>query len=210
MLRNNYQQTLALSLAQRRGLEDLGFQQRLMQTLEKRGLLDRAVEYLPDDMVLADRRKRNVAADAAGTRGAARLRQADALRRLARIESAGRSVSRPRTGPLFPQGDDGTFPEALAEHTAAPRDHRHATRQFDDQSRRPHADRAHRRPDRRHPPSRSPPPSPPCATATTCRRSTTRSTRSTTRFRAKCNSRFMPRSKTCCSTGWSGSCAMSI
>ncbi len=60
VLRNNYLQTLALSLAQRRGLEDLGFQQRLMQTLETRGLLDRAVEYLPDDMALADRRKRNV------------------------------------------------------------------------------------------------------------------------------------------------------
>jgi glutamate dehydrogenase len=60
VLRNNYQQSLALSLAQRRGLEDLGFQQRLMQTLEQRGLLDRAVEYLPDEMALADRRKRNL------------------------------------------------------------------------------------------------------------------------------------------------------
>ncbi len=60
VLRNNYQQTLALSLAQRRGLEDLGFQQRLMQTLEKRGQLDRAVEFLPDEMALAERRKRNV------------------------------------------------------------------------------------------------------------------------------------------------------
>jgi glutamate dehydrogenase len=60
VLRNNYQQTLALSLAQRRGLEDLGFQQRLMQILEKRGHLDRAVEYLPDEIALADRRKRNV------------------------------------------------------------------------------------------------------------------------------------------------------
>ncbi len=59
VLRNNYQQTLALSLAQRRGLEDLGFQQRLMQTLETRGELDRAVEFLPDEMALADRRKRN-------------------------------------------------------------------------------------------------------------------------------------------------------
>jgi len=59
VLRNNYQQTLALSLAQRRGLEDLGFQQRLMQTLEQRGELDRAVEFLPDDMTLGDRRKRN-------------------------------------------------------------------------------------------------------------------------------------------------------
>jgi len=61
VLRNNYQQTLALSLAQRRGLEDLGFQQRLMQTLEKQGLLDRAVEFLPDEMAIADRRKRNLA-----------------------------------------------------------------------------------------------------------------------------------------------------
>ncbi|HEX2655588.1 MAG TPA: NAD-glutamate dehydrogenase [Xanthobacteraceae bacterium] len=58
VLRNNYLQTLALSLAHRRGLEDLGFQQRLMQTLEARGLLDRTVEYLPDDLELAERRRR--------------------------------------------------------------------------------------------------------------------------------------------------------
>src|SRR5262245_48464315 len=58
VLRNNYQQTLALSLAQRRGLEDLGFQQRLMQTLEQRGQLDRALEFLPDDMEIAERRRR--------------------------------------------------------------------------------------------------------------------------------------------------------
>ncbi len=61
VLRNNYQQTLALSLAQRRGLEDLGFQQRLMQTLEMHGQLDRAVEFLPDEMAIAERRKRNLA-----------------------------------------------------------------------------------------------------------------------------------------------------
>ena len=61
VLRNNYQQTLALSLAQRRGLEDLGFQQRLMQTLEMRDELDRGVEFLPDEMAIAERRKRNAA-----------------------------------------------------------------------------------------------------------------------------------------------------
>ncbi len=60
VLRNNYLQTLALSLAQRRGLEDLGFQQRLMQTLESRGQLDRSVEYLPDDNEIAERRKRGL------------------------------------------------------------------------------------------------------------------------------------------------------
>jgi glutamate dehydrogenase len=59
VLRNNYLQTLALSLSTRRGLEFLGFQQRLMQTLERRGLLDRAVEFLPDDTEIAERRRRS-------------------------------------------------------------------------------------------------------------------------------------------------------
>ncbi|MGE3897371.1 MAG: NAD-glutamate dehydrogenase, partial [Variibacter sp.] len=59
VLRNNYLQTLALSLTERRGIEDLGFQQRLMQTLEARGELDRKIEFLPDDIEIGERRKRN-------------------------------------------------------------------------------------------------------------------------------------------------------
>ncbi|MGP0094907.1 MAG: NAD-glutamate dehydrogenase [Xanthobacteraceae bacterium] len=58
VLRNNYQQPLAISLADQRGLEDLGFQQRLMHVLEARGELDREVEFLPDDMELGERKKR--------------------------------------------------------------------------------------------------------------------------------------------------------
>ncbi|MFG1478807.1 NAD-glutamate dehydrogenase [Xanthobacter sp. V4C-4] len=58
VLRNNYAQTLALSLAQRSGADDLAFQQRLMQMLEARGELDRAVEFLPSDAEIADRRSR--------------------------------------------------------------------------------------------------------------------------------------------------------
>jgi glutamate dehydrogenase len=60
VLRNNYLQPLALSLAERRGLEDFGFQQRLIQTLESRRLLDRSVEFLPDDIQLAERRRRSL------------------------------------------------------------------------------------------------------------------------------------------------------
>ena len=58
VLRNNYEQTLALSLAQRAGAADLPFQQRLMQMLEARGALDRAVEALPSDSEIADRHSR--------------------------------------------------------------------------------------------------------------------------------------------------------
>jgi glutamate dehydrogenase len=58
VLRNNYLQPLAISLSERRGMEDFGFLQRLIQALEARGLLDRAVEFLPDDMALTERRRR--------------------------------------------------------------------------------------------------------------------------------------------------------
>ena len=55
VLRNNYLQTLALSLAERRGVADNGFLARLMQSLERRDLLDRGVEFLPDDVAIAER-----------------------------------------------------------------------------------------------------------------------------------------------------------
>ncbi|MBT1514832.1 NAD-glutamate dehydrogenase [Bradyrhizobium sp. SRL28] len=58
VLRNNYLQTLALSLAERRGLAETGFLARLMQSLEQRGLLSRAVEFLPDDAAIAERARR--------------------------------------------------------------------------------------------------------------------------------------------------------
>lgn len=54
VLRNNYLQTLSLSLAERRGLVDIGFHKRQMQNLEQAGRLDRAVEYLPDDATLSE------------------------------------------------------------------------------------------------------------------------------------------------------------
>ncbi len=56
VLRNNYLQTLALSLAERQAAEDLGFENRLMQMLEARDLLDRGVEFLPSDADIAERR----------------------------------------------------------------------------------------------------------------------------------------------------------
>ena len=56
-LENNYQQSLALSLAESRGLADVGFLQRLMRDLEHEGSLDRGLEALPTDLQLAERIK---------------------------------------------------------------------------------------------------------------------------------------------------------
>ena len=52
VLADNYNQTLALSVAQSRGVRDLDAHGRLMRDLELRGKLDRAVEYLPSDAQL--------------------------------------------------------------------------------------------------------------------------------------------------------------
>ncbi len=55
VLRNNYQQTLAISLEEARGLDNLSHQSRMMSSLEGRGLLDRQVETLPDAAMLSER-----------------------------------------------------------------------------------------------------------------------------------------------------------
>ncbi|RVC40543.1 NAD-glutamate dehydrogenase, partial [Mesorhizobium sp. M4A.F.Ca.ET.090.04.2.1] len=58
VLSNNYQQTLALSIARKRGLADIAHQGRFMTALEARGLLNRAVETLPSPAALAEREAR--------------------------------------------------------------------------------------------------------------------------------------------------------
>ncbi|WP_316861894.1 NAD-glutamate dehydrogenase [uncultured Cohaesibacter sp.] len=58
VLRNNYLQTLSISLSEQRGMEDFGYQIRLMESLEESGELDRAVEFLPDNEAIKEARKK--------------------------------------------------------------------------------------------------------------------------------------------------------
>jgi glutamate dehydrogenase len=55
VLRDNYLQGEALSVAEARGLSAFDRQVRLLRELEKSGQLDRALEFLPDDEELAER-----------------------------------------------------------------------------------------------------------------------------------------------------------
>lgn len=55
VLANNYKQTQALSLAQRRARERMGEYKRLIAALEAAGKLDRALEFLPSDEELNER-----------------------------------------------------------------------------------------------------------------------------------------------------------
>ncbi len=54
VLRNNYLQTLAISLCQQRGMEDFGYQRHFMKEMEAHDLLNREVEALPDDATLEE------------------------------------------------------------------------------------------------------------------------------------------------------------
>ncbi len=55
VLRDNYLQSQAITLAQAEGPEFLDQQGRFMKALERAGKLDRAIEFLPDDETLAER-----------------------------------------------------------------------------------------------------------------------------------------------------------
>ena len=55
VLRNNYQQTLSLTLTETNSLDDMAYHGRFMRELEARDLLDREIEFLPDDLELAER-----------------------------------------------------------------------------------------------------------------------------------------------------------
>lgn len=59
VLQNNYRQTLALSMAEYRGAQDLPFQNALMIWLEKHAGLDRDVEFLPNSAEMKERIRLN-------------------------------------------------------------------------------------------------------------------------------------------------------
>ncbi|HSW12748.1 MAG TPA: NAD-glutamate dehydrogenase [Solimonas sp.] len=59
VLRDNRMQSAALSLLERQAAERLDEHAALMRTLEREGLLDRRLEFLPDDDGLAERRRQS-------------------------------------------------------------------------------------------------------------------------------------------------------
>jgi glutamate dehydrogenase len=58
VLRNNYLQTQAISMSQVRSVQRIDEMARLITTLEYKGLLDRELEFLPDESEIEDRRLR--------------------------------------------------------------------------------------------------------------------------------------------------------
>ena len=110
VLRNNYLQSLALSLAERRGAAGLAELQRQMQGLEARGRLDRGVEYLPGDSEIA----RRIAAGQGATRP--ELAVLLAYAKLSFFDDL--IVSKVPDDPYFADELDRYFPERLRKRFA--------------------------------------------------------------------------------------------
>ena len=149
VLRNNYQQTLAISIEERHGLANLAHQLRLIGELEARGLLDRGVEALPSDAELEAR--------AAAGKGLTRA-EIGTLLAYAKIALSADLVGGPVPDDpylarelvrYFPDADARALRRRHRDASPAPRDHRDAARQLADQSRRPDAARRGARPHRR-------------------------------------------------------------
>ncbi|WP_370931420.1 NAD-glutamate dehydrogenase [Bartonella sp. DGB1] len=60
VLLNNYEQTLSLSLEQKKGLTETVYQDRFMTYLETRGLLDRNIETLPNSQEIEERIQKKI------------------------------------------------------------------------------------------------------------------------------------------------------
>jgi len=80
---DNYLQTQAISASQSLGVAVLDDHNRLMRTLERRGILNRSVEFLPDEEAVAERKK------------------------------AGKGLTRPETGVLLSYSKNWLFSELL-------------------------------------------------------------------------------------------------
>ena len=139
VLRDNYLQGEALSVAEARGAAALDRQARLIRELERAGRLDRALEFLPDDETLAAR--------AAAAPGADPARSSRCCSPMPRCRST--TSCSPPTCPTLrnsPPICARYFPPALRERfaapdrrpSAAPRDRRDGRRQRSRQPRRPH------------------------------------------------------------------------
>ncbi len=116
VLRNNYQQSLGLSLAARRAPGELAANARLIRSLEARGLLDRRLEALPPEREIAERQR--------GGKGFVRPELAilSSYAKIALLHDLLASTVPDDPGmqalliDYFPQALQKAFPAALAEH----------------------------------------------------------------------------------------------
>ena len=149
VLRHNYQQSQAISVAEEQAGEEHDRLERFMRALERNGRLDRAVEFLPDSPRHAHARPEPAVPDAARAVHAAVLRQDRSQRRDPRLRPARRPAARRRALALLPDGAQREARAVDPRPSPAPRDHGTAGRELAGQSLRADLRAQHGGPHRR-------------------------------------------------------------
>ena len=116
VLRNNYQQSLAISLAERRSAEDIGPLSRLIRQLEADGVLDRGLEALPDEHALAERQRARLGMTRPELAVLLSTAKIDLLRHLLATDVPDSPAFAPLLIEYFPQALRERFAGDLANH----------------------------------------------------------------------------------------------
>ena len=193
VLRDNYLQGEALSVAEAADRRRSTARSLLIRELEKAGRLDRALEFLPDDEEIAARAAAHRGLTPAGARGAARLfedvaRRASCCNPICPTHQSSPRNCWPISRPLCASGSQRRSPLIRCAARSPPPS---SPTISSTEPASPLSTRCKRAPAARRP--RLPAPTASCARRSRCRRCGRRSRRSTTRLRPRCRAK-------CCST----------
>ncbi len=116
VLHNNYRQTLALSLAQFQANSRFGEMKRFIRDLEKRGRLNRELEYLPSEETLLDRERHNQPFSRPEMAVLLSYAKVELKEWLSSEETLGDSIFTQYLYSAFPEVISEQFTEALHQH----------------------------------------------------------------------------------------------
>ena len=116
---NNYRQTLTLSLGERRGVSEMGFQQRLLRHLEESGLLNREIEELPEDAELLERQELGEALSRAELASLLGFAKIDLFNQLVESDVVGDKFYSHMLRDYFPEGMHKRFKTEICNHPLA-------------------------------------------------------------------------------------------
>jgi len=116
VLANNYQQTQTLALACAQSVSMLDVHERLMRALERDANLDRAIEFLPDELTLQERRAAGAGLCAPELAVLMAYTKIDLYRALMRSSLPDSSNARRALHAYFPQPLRDNFAEAITTH----------------------------------------------------------------------------------------------
>jgi len=116
VLRDNYDQTLAISVAEARSARDLDSHARFVRDLERRGLIDRAVEFLPSDDELHRRAQSGIGLTRPEIAVLLAYAKLDLDAQLAASDLPDQPFFASELGSYFPSPAVSRFPEEMIHH----------------------------------------------------------------------------------------------